>query len=127
MPTSVHDLAIAFAAGALVASIATALALFRRAAGIRRRALGQSRAVLRGQVSEQLVPLLPDFPWDPADARFLGQPVDYLVFDGLAADGDVELVFVEVKTGGARLSTRERAIRDAIDAGRVRFEIFRIE
>ncbi len=118
---------VAFFAGAVVAALVTAAALYRRAAQIRAQALEQSRSVLRGQVAEQLVPLTGGFPFDPSDARFLGHPVDYVVFDGLSGgEGDVEVVIVEIKTGGARLSKREAAIRDAVEAGRVRFEVVRL-
>jgi len=40
--------------------------------------------------------------------------------DIVAADGRT-VVFVEVKTGAAQLSTRERRVRDAVEAGRVAF------
>jgi predicted Holliday junction resolvase-like endonuclease len=95
--------------------------------GIRKDALKRSQAVVSGKATEHLVPLLPEFPFDPKDARFLGAPVDLVVFDGLS-EGDLrEIVFVEVKTGAsAALSTRERRIRDAVDDGRVRFLEIRI-
>ena len=117
---------VAFFAGALVAALVTAIALFRRTAQIRTQAIEQSRSVLRGQVAEQLVPLTGGFPYDPSDARFLGHPIDYVVFEGLSGGEEVEVVLVEVKTGGARLSKREAAIRDAVEAGRVRFELIRL-
>jgi predicted Holliday junction resolvase-like endonuclease len=121
------ELVRAFLAGALVAAIITSALLLRRASRIRSAALASSRAVLRGQISEQIAPLLEDFPWDSADARFLGHPIDFVVFDGLAADEEeLEIVLVEVKTGGGRLTRREAAVRDAVEAGRVRFEIVRI-
>lgn len=102
-----------------------------------RQRLDKSRSVLMGQVAEHLVPLLAGFPYQLKDARFLGQPVDYLVFDGLedgvrcpAGPGDagskVELVFCEIKTGQSRLSPAEQAIREAVQAGRVRFEVLRL-
>jgi predicted Holliday junction resolvase-like endonuclease len=113
------------------------VALVRRE---RHDALARGRATLRGQVAEQLAPLLPDFPYEPEDARFLGAPIDYVVFAGLSdeegddqgesdgdPDHDVEIVFLEVKTGNARLSEREARIRDAVRAGRVRFETLRIQ
>lgn len=89
--------------------------------------VSRSRAVLRGQLVEHLAPIfeVETFP-DPGDARFLGRPVDFIVFDGY---GDVrvgraerlrEIVFVDVKTGGARLSAIERAVRDCVEEGRVR-------
>ena len=96
----------------------------------------KSRSVLLGQVAEHFAPLLPGFDYNPKDARFLGQPVDYLVFNGLndtAQDGradrspEIEIVFCEIKTGGSQLSPAERAIRAAIEAGRVRFELLRLD
>jgi predicted Holliday junction resolvase-like endonuclease len=89
--------------------------------------LSRSRAVLRGQLIEHLVPMfeVATFP-DPGDARFLGRPVDFIVFDGYGevragrADRLAEIVFVDVKTGNSRLSHIERSIRDCVEGGRVR-------
>ena len=41
-----------------------------------------SRAVLKGKMAEQFAPILPEFQYLPSDAKFLGDPVDYVVFDG---------------------------------------------
>jgi predicted Holliday junction resolvase-like endonuclease len=38
----------------------------------RRQSVEQSRHTIKGQISEQLVPLLPGFKFFPADARFIG-------------------------------------------------------
>jgi len=90
-------------------------------------AVQRSQAVTVGKVTEQLIPYFPDFEWNPKDARFLGSPVDFLVFDGLA-DGNVrQVMFVEVKTAGGSLSPRERQVREAIQAGRVAWTELRIE
>ncbi len=81
---------------------------------VRLDAVLRSQAVTAGKVFEQLVPFLPGFRFNPKDARFLGSPVDFVVFDGLN-DGDVRrVVFVEVKTGASDLSLRERRVRDAV-------------
>lgn len=86
---------------------------------IRQDAIQKSQAVTLGKVMEHFIPYLPDFSYNPKDARFIGSPIDFVVFDGLT-DGNVrKVVFVEVKTGASRLSPRERGIRDAIQAGRV--------
>jgi predicted Holliday junction resolvase-like endonuclease len=90
---------------------------------IRKDAISRSRSVTVGKVSEQLVPLLPGFGYNPKDARFLGSPVDFLVFDGLDEGQLRELVFVEVKTGNATLNTRERQVKKAVDHQRVKFEV----
>ncbi len=99
----------------------------------RKESVAQSRNVLRGKMAEQLAPLLPGFDYLPADARFLGDPVDYVVFDGYAAmrdanleDADLEVVILDVKHGRAKLSDGQRAIARAIEAGRVRFEVVRV-
>ncbi len=88
-------------------------------------ALKRSRRVLKGQAAEQLAPLTEEFQYLANDARFLGSPVDYLVFDGLSESGEVEVVFLEIKSGQSRLSEREARVREAVDAGRVRWEELR--
>src|SRR6266540_3641001 len=98
----------------------------RYSATIREDAVQRSLAVTAGKVHEQLVPYLPEFGFNPKDARFLGSPVDLIVFDGLAA-GDVRrIVFLEVKTGGAPLTTRERQVRDVIQAREVAWAELRL-
>ena len=47
----------------------------------RKESANQSRAVLKGKLAEQIAPLLPGFNYWPSDSRFLGDPVDYFVFD----------------------------------------------
>ena len=93
---------------------------------IRADAVRRSSAVVCGKVSEHLAPYMPDFPYDPKDARFLGAPIDLLVFDGLSEDSLREIVFLEVKSGGSTLTTRERRVRDAVLARRVSWKEFRV-
>ena len=82
--------------------------------------LKQSRAVLGGLVSEQIAPLLPGFPFDPGDCRFIGKPVDFIVFKGMNEQNIPEVVFLEVKSGSSKsLNQQEKRLRDAIQAGRV--------
>ena len=89
---------------------------------VRRDAVRRSQDVTLGKVTEHLLPFLVDFPYNPRDARFLGSPIDLLVFDGLDEGGDLRSVlFVEVKTGRSSLSSRERRVRDAVRAGRVQW------
>ncbi len=92
--------------------------------------LNRSRAVMRGQLSESFAPLLPGFPFHFKDARFLGQPIDYLVFDGLSHDdgkAEISVWFVEIKTGKSALSDREKAVKAAVEAGRVRWMTLRLD
>lgn len=94
-------------------------------------AVSRSRSVVSGKVQEHLAPLFPEFlqRFNPRDAIFLGNPLDFVVFDGLNETEDTDVrrvVFVEVKTGRASLSKRERRVRDAIEAGRVGYELVRL-
>lgn len=92
----------------------------------RRDAVRRSTAVVSGKVGEHLAPYLGAFPWNPRDARFLGSPVDFLVFDGLGEDDLREIVFVEVKSGASTLTARERRVRDAVLARRVSWREIRL-
>jgi predicted Holliday junction resolvase-like endonuclease len=86
-------------------------------------ALRTRDGVRLGQVAEQLAPFLDAFAYDPRDAHFIGRPIDFVIFDGLA-EGEVrEVVFLEVKTGKRRsLDERQESARRCIARAAVRFE-----
>jgi predicted Holliday junction resolvase-like endonuclease len=92
-------------------------------------AIKQSRAVLGGKFTEQLVPFFPDFKYDPTEVRFIGSPIDMVVFPGLAKGDPQEIVILEVKTGkNAQLTGSQQKIRQLIEDGMVRWdEIHRAE
>ena len=92
----------------------------------RREAILKSRAVLGGQFSEQLAPFLPDFKHLPTECRFVGKPIDLLVFKGMDDKNINEVVFVEVKSGKSKLSTVEKKLKEAIEKKKVRWEEYRI-
>ncbi len=92
---------------------------------IRRDAVSRSEAVIRGKVTEHLIPYFPDFTYNPKDARFLGTPIDFIVFNGLSEGEVTSVAFVEVKSGRSNLSERERAVRDCILQQRVTYEVIR--
>ena len=87
-------------------------------------AIAQSRAVLGGKFTEQLAPYLPEFQYDPTEARFIGSPIDFIVFPGLAQGDPQEIVIMEIKTGKTcQLTPQERKIRQLIEDGMVRWEL----
>ena len=92
----------------------------------RREAILKSRAVLGGQFSEQLAPFLPDFKHLPTECRFVGKPIDLLVFKGMEDKNINEVVFVEVKSGKSKLSAVEKKLKEAIEKKKVRWEEYRI-
>lgn len=95
-------------------------------------ALKRSRAVIRGQASEHLAPyVIPNT--NPKDYRFMGNPIDFICFEGLSdiLDGQSDAItsvrFVDIKTGKASLNKTQRRIRDAIKEGKVTFEIINLD
>ncbi len=86
------------------------------------------RAVIKGHLAEQVYPLLTEqCPYNLSDMRFMGMPIDYLIFDGYTeckdANGDIrEIVFADVKSGSAQLTKTQRSIKRAVEEGRVRWE-----
>lgn len=92
----------------------------------RKDAIMKSRAVLGGQFSEQLAPYLPDFEYLPTECRFVGKPIDFLVFKGMDNKEIEEVVFVEVKSGKSKLSQSEKKLKKAIDKKKVSWREYRI-
>lgn len=92
----------------------------------RKDAVKKSRAVLGGQISEQVCPFREDFPALSSECKFIGAPIDFIAFNGLDEKNVEEIVFIEVKTNSSRLNQTEKSIKDAIDAGKVRFVEYRI-
>ena len=92
---------------------------------IRVDAIQRSLAVTKGKVTEHIVPYLPGFDLDPKDIRFLGTPIDLIAFKGLNASvEEVEIVFIEVKTGRSVLSAREKAVKKAVEGKKVSWRVF---
>lgn len=92
----------------------------------RQDAIMKSRAVLGGHFSENLAPFLPNFPFLPNECRFIGKPIDFIVFKGMDEKQIEEVVFVEVKSGKASLSQQEKNLKETIKNKRVRWEEYRI-
>ncbi len=92
----------------------------------RKDAIERSRAVLGGQFSEQLAPFLPKFNYSPTECKFIGKPVDFIVFKGADNKEIKEVVFVEVKKGKSKLSQQENNLKNTIENKRVRWEEYRV-
>jgi len=89
---------------------------------IREDAIRRSVSTILGRIGEHIAPLVAAYELgaDPRDFRYIGSPVDYIVFKGLSRGEPEEIVFVEVKTGkSAQLTERERAIKRLVEQGRV--------
>lgn len=86
------------------------------------RAEKTAHAVNLGKIIEKIVPSFASFSYSPGDCRALFEPIDYLIFSGLTSKSRVDaLVFVDVKSGKARLNGVQQEIKQRVEAGAVRF------
>jgi predicted Holliday junction resolvase-like endonuclease len=93
----------------------------------RNAAVKKSKDVTRGNIAEEFIPLFPDFPYNMSDCKFSGQPIDYIVFNGMSklrdeGEGEITIIFADCKMNKAQLSKVQKAIKDAILNNRVKFE-----
>ena len=89
-----------------------------------KQAISQSRAVLGGKFTEQMAPYLPEFKYDPTEARFIGSPIDMVVFPGLSSGNPKEIVIMEIKSGSkCQLTQTEKKIQQLVEDGMVRWEL----
>ncbi len=91
----------------------------------RKESLEKSRVVLKGLINEQLSPYFPDFPFKAGELRFIGKPIDFIAFVGMDENNIKEVVFVEVKSGKAQLSSVEKSLKKAIEERNVRWVEYR--
>lgn len=74
---------------------------------------------------EHLTPLLPNYPGDLRDARFIGgmAPCDIMSLDGYAEGNMKSLTFVEIKTGKTSYLTKtEKSFKKVIDDGHIKYD-----
>ncbi|MGC4102940.1 Holliday junction resolvase-like protein [Ferruginibacter sp.] len=111
------------------AGVETAQALLQRwkidnEERIRKDAANRSVRNVLGKVTEHLIPFSEAMrQFNPKDVRFIGSPIDLIVFDGaeeLKKD-EVVIYFIEVKTGTSTLSKRQQLIKDAIQNRRIKW------
>ncbi len=98
----------------------------KRLKDIRQDAIKKSRSVLSGQFSEQIAPYLPGFDFSPSEARFIGKPIDFIVFRGMDEKQIYEVIFVEVKSSNSKLNLQEKNLRQAIEQKRVRWVEYKV-
>ena len=89
----------------------------------RKKVLSQKKSgeVRLGHIAETLAPFLDQFDFDPENCCFMGKPIDYVSF------GDDEITFIEVKSGNAQLSAKQRHIRDLVKQKLVSWKEVRIK
>ena len=75
-----------------------------------------------GQISEHLVPFLENCTHDPKNMHFMGNPIDYCIFDF----DQGAITFLEVKSGNSKPTKRQKIVKNIIKTGRVFYEEIRI-
>jgi len=73
-----------------------------------------------GQIAEQFVPFIENFSYDPKKARFIGSPIDLVVFD------DEEIIFLEIKTGKSQLNANQRRIKKQVEEKKIKWDVIRV-
>lgn len=81
----------------------------------------KSSEVNTGLVVEKLAPLLEGWHWNRQNARFIGMPIDYIIFE------EEKIIFVEIKSVNSKLTSKQNKIKKIIEDGKIEFEIFRIK
>lgn len=83
-----------------------------------------TKAVNIGKNLEKVLPTMRDFKWTVPDSKFLGDPIDLIIFNGLSINKVKSIDFVEVKSGKASLNNHQKSIRDAIKEQKVSYKVF---
>ena len=80
-----------------------------------------SQAVKYGKLTEQFIPFMEKFPFNPEKFRFIGSPIDGLVFD------EDEIVFCEFKTGSSSLNQNQKKAKQLVNEKKVKWLEFRVD
>jgi predicted Holliday junction resolvase-like endonuclease len=91
----------------------------------------RQRSILKGQATEHLAPYI-NSEYSPKDYKFMGDPIDYIIFDGLGnikskEDTVNKIIFMDIKTGKSQLNRAQRAIKKCIQEGNIEFQVYRPE
>ena len=81
----------------------------------------RSQSTKYGQLTEQFMPLLDSYPWNPSGFKFLGNPIDGIQFE------NDRIVLVQFKTASSKLSKTQREIKTLVASNKVEFREIRLE
>lgn len=124
--TTIVIIVLSLLIGYFIGKIITTIRMNATIKAHREDAIARSRSVLAGHFSEQLAPYLPNFPFNPSECKFIGKPVDFIVFHGLDEKNVTGVSFVEVKSGKAKLTGTEKSIKEAIQHKKVDWVDYRV-
>ena len=92
----------------------------------RKDSVKKQRATIKGQISETLAPWSMTVVDSVSELNFLGNPIDFIGFKGLDGKGNVDIKFIEVKSGKSKLNQNQKRVKDAVVAKRIEWVETRI-
>jgi predicted Holliday junction resolvase-like endonuclease len=81
----------------------------------------KSTEVRTGHLAEKFAPFTTQFKHDADKSVFLGQPIDYIIFE------ENGITFSEIKSGKSQLSKKQKQIKYNVQNGNVYWEEIRFE
>ena len=76
----------------------------------------KSMNIKHGKSFENLFPFMNNYPYEPRNFRFIGDPIDGLSFE------DGKIVFMEFKTGTSKLSEKQKKIKELVENKKVEWK-----
>ena len=95
--------------------------------GLRRNDLASRRTGIKTRLGAEISKALFDFPYRHADARFVGHPVEYVVFDGYSevkgreADAISSITFLYVQRRPGPAPREATLVEECLAGGRIRW------
>jgi len=74
-----------------------------------------------GKLTEQFMPFITSYPFDPHKFRFIGSPIDGVQFE------EDRILLIEFKSATSGLTTGQRRIRELVKNGKVEFLELRLD
>ena len=93
----------------------------------RKDSVKRQRAIIKGDISEIIAPWSMTVVNSVKELSFLGNPIDFVGFKGLDGDEEIEIKFIEVKSGKSKLSSKQKRIKDAVLEKRVEWVEVRVK
>lgn len=76
-----------------------------------------------GKSMEKFLPTYKNFNMNLKECRFLGNPIDYIIFEGALTNNIKHITFLEVKTGEAPLNPNQKMVRKAVESNDVNCKV----
>jgi len=80
-----------------------------------------SQSVKYGKMTEQFIPFIKDFPFNSENFRFLGSPIDGVIFE------EDKIIFAEFKTASSQLSQKQRRLKELVKSKKIEWFEYRIK